>query len=577
MRIDNELEEILKKLEESSIDNNLSLLDVASALEKTYDCVNRSFLKDEKGFSKEGEYYHCEKKGYDPIKGKMIYSVKKRGTSEELVNIGISNLGEMSFEVVGSNKNGVEELIQKMNAPINSEFMEEMRMNADISFFTENRELMLSKKPYVAIKMGNFVEGDKAVLVYKEEKDNRAINKSDDVFKYIRIDQIKDYLKDIKVDERTIPTLMYAFIGKNNETGIKICEREFEKSTYPYLTDEKIRKFTSPSYEFNLGFNAVTMGMIGMGICACFGVINADMIEKFIGEFFFGTLGVSTIMGSSYYFNGRKNIKRSGQKGKLLDEAFIDFYKVLKVYARENIEYMKKQFVQNKNKEKKNNFLEKKDSKALISENFSKVREMLSSVNQDKAIFCNIVLAQILNTYDNGKNDVSLELEHLVRVVKNLDNYNISDLVNYAIGTVKDLLCYVDTNSSIEVINNLDYAIVTKASSNIADEKKKWNREIRNCYFEAMLLSDALSIRKVAFIPKSTRLLLLEDIDEFAEQLKYDSNGNKKIFSSLLKEDLELEEPSEVKIVKAINTINNRYLGYDFLGKEISKGKVLKK
>ena len=579
MRISRELEKILKEIEENNSDNGLSLLDVVNAMEKTYDCVNRSFLKDEIGFSEQIGDYQVVKKGYDAVSGKMVYAIKGN-SDEELITIGISNLGEMSFKSVSLNDIYADLLIKEINAPSNDKVMEKMKMNSEISFFTENCELVISKKPYLAIKMGNFVEGNKAVLVYKDEVNKDVINKIDSSVKHIKVEQIEDYLKNIKVDERMIPTLMYAFIGYDFERTLLLDKIRIERTTYPYLTPEKVTKLKSSEYFTELNINAVMMGMWGAFL---FGILSGaiSICDSLIGEIFSQIeilsvcLGVSVLTSVGYYFNGKKNIKRAYKKDELMDKAFIEFYKTLKSCALENMENLEKRYRKSNNRNDKKKDV-KKDSELSNLEIISKIKELLGNVKQDKAIFCNIVLDQILNIYKAKNSDISLELMDLFMVVKKIDDYSMSDLINYSINSVENLLSYGDGSSSIEVLNNLDYAIATKGDSNIALEKEKWNKAIRDGYFE-VLLSNNVSVREISNIPKITRLLLLEDCYEFVEQLKYEEDNDKNGCSKLLDDELGKDLPSGVRIYKTVNLIKNKGLEKEFLGKEIKgKEKVLK-
>ena len=222
MRINEELEKSLLQLEENNGDNVLSLLDIAHALENTYKYVNSCLLKDEKSFVFQTDEYICKKLKYDAKKCKTIYRVSNSDdTKAALFNIEVSNIGEINFEILGNDQDKIQNLIERVNEA-NSELIELVKLNADVSFFTENRELVISENPYLALKIGNFVEGDKAVLVYKVQGNDSEINKPNSGLKFIRLDQIEGYVKNIKLDERRIPILGYAFLDEQNIERYKI-------------------------------------------------------------------------------------------------------------------------------------------------------------------------------------------------------------------------------------------------------------------------------------------------------------------------------------------------------------------
>lgn len=247
MRINENLEKKLLELEVSGKDNLLNILDVATALENVYGFINESMIKDEKDFDIVENDFRYVKERYDAINGKTIYNVKTVDSEDVLFNIEISNLGEISFAVIGANKEEIERLIDKVNEPSNN-VLEMIKMNADISFFTENRELVLSTKPYIAIKMGNFVEGNKAVIVYKEEQREEDINKTNTGLKYLRVDQIEGYLKNIKVDERKVPVLAYAYLGRDFTDQLKYSH----DSTGSFQKERIIILITNLIYSFSI-------------------------------------------------------------------------------------------------------------------------------------------------------------------------------------------------------------------------------------------------------------------------------------------------------------------------------------
>ena len=139
------LEKSLLQLEQEETANVVSLLDIAKAFEEVYKFINTSFIADEKEFKKVLNDIECTKERYDAIGGKTIYEVKRNldDVSSVTINIEVSNNGEISFETTSENKVEAERLIDEINSP-DCELLELVRMNADVSFFTENHELVFS-------------------------------------------------------------------------------------------------------------------------------------------------------------------------------------------------------------------------------------------------------------------------------------------------------------------------------------------------------------------------------------------------------------------------------------------------
>lgn len=592
MRINSDLEKVLLNLEESNSNDGISLLDTVKALEKAYRRINESFLKDEKYFywSNEKDYFNCKKIKHDPVLGKTIYNVYKLVDGEEvsMLDIEISHIGEVSFMLNGSNTTESEKLIEKLNEPSN-ELMEKIKMNADISFFTENRELMISKKPYLALKMGNFVEEDKAVLVYKEESNSNQINMVNSGLKYIRIDQIEGYLKNIKINERKIPTLAYAFIGNDYEQDYISDIYDANNSTYPKITEEKAEEYRSYSYQRNL-YDSSTALSIGGGFIG--GLISAIMSAifplPFIPSILIG-VGIPVVASIGICYNGSKNIKQAKQKEERIKMAFINLYTSLKEYANSNIIALEKEFTKKREKENKK-ISSTKFENSSISELIRAMRKNLSQEDANKAAFCNIALAQILNAYldknvkkeEKIKNDSEFygELIELGTMISELDTTPIIDVVNYTIDTVKRLIPKSNPNATIEILNNLYEARLYKTPNGIESGiTSKWSKDNENCYFETFLVAasqeNGISVQTVSSISPLILQNLINKLKTFADKINYSDVPLKRQAAIELRNELLSNEPQELKIIKSMKKIHQTSnLTYDLLGKTLTDEKV---
>ncbi len=586
MRINDELEKSLLELEEKNNDNVLSLLDVAQALEKTYKHINNCSLKDEKEFIYQTDSYTCKKVKYDSIKGKTIYSVSSPESEEVLFNIEISSIGEINFDVIGQKESEIQTLIEKVNEASDG-LLELIKLNADVSFFTENRELVLSSKPYLALKMGNFLEGDKAVLVYKNENSGSDINKTNVGLKYIRVDQIEGYLKNIKLDERRIPILAYAFFNGNNEDRFKTEKFYIMDATYPYLTEEKVERYTEIDYLKHAGeatFACSFIGSLVLGITG--GIVGAATVLPGVPLLIAG-IGLPALTGTGIFLRKVTNVRRSNQKEELLETAHKKLYMVLKTLANEKSSEI----------EKAMSFKKKKKIKASTKGNQQELtpreiiveaKKLLKEIPAYKSNLYLAVINQLENAYglDNSlkeKEDVLKdetlygELLQAIEEIYDLPEIQTVDAVDNSMSAMKRLITCGDINKTISNIN-----IYTRAYSGAGSfkEHNTYVTEILNMYLEALLLAkennETLSVQTVASIPSNTKNRLVATLTDFSERIYalYPSGNEKFEAASKIRYNNQLVEEDEIKIVKAINLVNENNLTYDLLGKNLPKTKV---
>lgn len=588
MRISDELEKSLSKLEENSSDNILSLLDVASAFEKVYSYINTSLVSDEKDFYEESEDMWCKKERYDSVNGKTIYSVGKKGNESNIFNIVISNNGEINFELASEHKDEAEKMISKINEASN-ELLELIRMNCDISFFTENRELILSERPYLALKMGNFMEGDKAVLVYREEGNDTGINKTNSGLKYIRIDQIEGYLKNIKVDERSIPVLAFAYLGNDYSDELAKQKYYINESTYPKLTEDKVKKFTGERYWEKMVENALCIGLVGM---VCLGMVGGFVggvtALPFLPCLIAGT-GSPILTAVVYYKNRCKQIERASQKDDLIENARLKTYKVLKRCANKNINYQEKELARKRNQNPMSLFGKKKGEKIDTAEVIRNVKTMISNGNSYAKPYYQISLAQILNAYTNTSSEsreteLYDELVKLTDEISNCNHMELSEVIEMSIETVKRLSDKASIDDSLKCLNTIVSSIDKTSLSYSGIHKSDYSKELTRTYLElmlkAMISGEGLSIETLASINPTSRTKIVDYVRDFSTRVKYFDDINKSLSARKIYDICNSNEPTEVKIIKAVNHINENNLIHDLLGKELKdksgKQKVIK-
>ena len=85
-----------------------------------------------------------------------------------------------------------------------------------------------------------------------------------------------------------------------------------------------------------------------------------------------------------------------------------------------------------------------------------------------------------------------------------------------------------------------------------------------------------LSVQTVASIPQNTKNRLVATLTDFSERIYalYSSGNEKFEAASKICYNNQLVAEDEIKIVKAINLINENNLTYDLLGKKLPKNKV---
>ncbi len=584
MRINENLEKKLLELEVSGKDNLLNILDVATALENVYDFINESMIKDEKGFDIVENDFRYVKERYDAINGKTIYNVKTVDSEDVLFNIEISNLGEISFAVIGANKEEIERLIDKVNEPSNN-VLEMIKMNADISFFTENRELVLSTKPYIAIKMGNFVEGNKAVIVYKEEQREEDINKTNTGLKYLRVDQIEGYLKNIKVDERKVPVLAYAYLGRDFTDQLKYNRYLLEESTYPKLTEEKVNYFTDSKYYDKL-FDATLSFGLGGGFALGFaGAIIGGVTALPFWPCLLVGAGLPVASSVIVYRNRCKQIERSEQKEELVANAKLGTYSVIKKYANENISYKEAEFTRSRAKKNRKIIGLSVSDKVNNTEVIKSIKSSIDDVELLKRPFLNIMLMHIIDSYtkndsQNKETELYAELIKLNDEIDNIEETKFVDLVNTTLSTIQRTK--VDYNTTLSSLDSLLSATDKLAAqrSAVQSVKDKLTSDIVKAEAETMLETldegKILSVETVASLSSYNKFLLNDMLNKFGDRIGYFNDQAKKVSSSEIKIIDARDEPKEVKIIKMLNVISENKLISDLLGKDIKKSSKVK-
>jgi len=579
MRINEGLEKVLSRLEEENSDYAISLLDVATAFEEAYNLINGSILANITDFRDGYEEITCRKERYDAIKGKTIYSLNISFDEKEktLLNVEVSNSGDISWVVQSSTQEQAERIIEEINQPNNS-VMENLKMNADISFFSQNRELVLNEKPYVALKMGNFIEGDKPVLVYKEECASNEINKVNGGTRYIRIDQIEGYLKNIKVDERKIPTLAYAYLGTNRSQDIIITKNILERDLRLDMDEEKLQELKSPRYADSSADKVFFFAIGGGFFGAVLGAVGGALILP--SCWWLGIIagaGLPVISSVIYCHNVNKNINFAHNRDAKIEEAKVSLYKTMRSYANDSIVEFEKEFTRKRSKsqKKKLNLGQNLSTSEIIRE----LKKTLSDENSLRAEVYNLALAQIVNAYklkpstesEKIKRDAEFytDLIKLSEDIKDMDTQPIGKLWVNVLSIIKEKVDQGDNNLTIQILSNFD-KMLSSTGLLSAGDKKTIKNTLEKTYLEALIngtyQKNGLSVETISEIPISTRSSLLERLSAFATRIQ-GLNVDKFHAGSHLYNVVTANTLYEAKLLTAVNVIKEKELEFDLLGK----------
>lgn len=576
MRINEGLEKALSRLEEENSDYTISLLDVANAFEGAYKLINGCILADITDFQDGYRNISCKKVRYDAVKGKTIYRLAKDDKGESLLDIEISNLGDISWVIKSATPEEADEIIQEINQP-NNKIMENLKMNADISFFSQNRELVLSEKPYVALKMGNFVEGDKPVIVYKEANQENEINKVSGGIQYIRVDQIEGYLRNIKIDERKIPVLAYAYLGRNYWQEAEYSKNIYERDLHLEYEESKIEKLKSEAHHNQvvetslvIGASGLFVGGIGGGIAGSL-LLSAGALGAILGA------GIPIAVAALVYKNEMKKINFALNRDEKISEAKSNLYKSLREYANENIVSYEQEFTRRRTKKQKKPI--SLDKNLSASEIIRELKKTLTNDGSIEAKIYNLALAQIVNSYNTEpsnnaekiKRDAEIytDLIKLSEDIKEMDSQPFVNNCTNVLTMISQRVEQGDNNLTIQILSNLDKAL---QSVSFADHEHRDRVEnmLHKTYLEALVngayQKNGLSVETIAEIPHSTRNSLLRRLSSFAKRMQ-GFDVDKTRFGNYLWSIVEANELSEIKLVKAANLVKEREMEFDLLGK----------
>lgn len=528
MKLSDDLQKIITNVNGSEDDHQIDLLTVAKALERTYRYVNTSYLREVKDFAESiDDYYYCQKKVPDVKDGKVHYVIKNN-QHEIIADIEFASNGDTNFIANPSKKKEAEEAITRLNNP-SIDTLESMRMNAEVSFFSENRELILSKNPYLALKIGNYVDGDKAILVYHERDDDNEKNLSDGSIQYVRVDQVKKYLESLSVNERDIPVLAYANLSDEYYQELFYRKKNIEKSTYPKLTEEKKEYYQSTAYRENVVMGSIFGGMIGAFACGIFGtmligVVLPTAIAASI------SIGTPIVVSSLFCAKGFSNIRKAENKSSKIEMSKLELYGLLRKASNLNIEKLEKRHeAQKRSKAKKNPALEDRTKSSNPLDFARDVKKLIAEVDLDKASFYNCQLLQIINAYDDVDNlstisKVTKDAEiynRLSELTKNIianKNSDLIDIINDTITRVEELFPITTTSSSLEILNSIASSIDDCSENLKLKDLERLENRLTKSYLKAIVKNAEVQTDELRSIPDTYQTDMLNYVIVFGKR-----------------------------------------------------------
>lgn len=531
--ISSELKEILKQVEEKN-NNGIDLLRVAKAFEDTYNCIKSSNLNEVSNFSEElDSKYRISKKGYNELNHKMVYDVKVKEDSSDLFSIEVKNNGNIRFQsTVSTPKN--KEVISLLNRP-NCDILERLKMNSEVSIFSENCELVISKNPYLALKISDSLESDKAVLVWKRDNKYQNIDAGIQDCEYVRVEQIEPYLKNIKVDSQIIPYLTYAFFGSEEQREF-LEDYAFEQydSTYPKLSKTRIKSIQE-NHKANievtlaLGFGGGLMGLIMGGLISSFALSIAPII---IG------VGTPIVTAIAMGIKIAVDYNHAQKKAEKVVIAQVNLYKKLKNYASHHIKEIVNSQPTLIEEEKEEPEMEKPMDLARG------IKFLIAKAPKDYADYYNIKLLQIINAYDNDIQDSTKTLnlyDRLSNLSSEITNPkdNIYELITSTITFVNELNKEINLLMGLETLNKLSSIVYNLNYYKLKlKELNELETQLTNSYIETIMNSDIdlITEETLEIISEKDKQNILTNVTMFINQedLPFTNNNNKTLEGQII-------------------------------------------
>ena len=352
------------------------------------------------------------------------------------------------------------------------------------------------------------------------------------------------------------------------------------KATYPYLTEEKVKKLKESDIE---EYAKATLGL------SCAGALTFGIVGGLIGlmsplpglPLLLGGIGAPLATGTTMFLKKRTDITRALKKEELLETANQKLYRVIKTLADDKAGEIEKEMTF---KRRKNVNLSKVKQEDLTpQEIIVQLKKNLKELQGVKADLYMVVLQQLENAYnlnnsliadEESLNNQVLygELLHISNEIFDLSELTSSEVLVKVLSTMGRLLYYGDSNQTILNLNQISKALTNYSVSINSELSNKY----ANLYLEAMLISkeknNSLSVQTISTIPSKHQLVNV--IGRFANRIH--SLGGEKTVSANLLDYINRTAiyESEVKLVKMIDEIYEKNLVYDLLGKNLQKEEV---
>ena len=441
------IKKVIERVEANSVSdekNSVNLLDVASSFVDLYHFIKTSSLQDISTYERKiNDKYTCLKEGYDEIEGKTTYRIENE-KGEKVFGMALDNYGKFYYDFVPLNALEYATLSSSLFGGEDA-LIFDIRKNAAISFFNEDRALLISKEPHVSLKIKDFLYGTRCALVC-EDGDNSFC---------VSIDNIKDLLSNVKIPRKSVPFLAYAFYDStsldNDKENIFAKKDRIMKKTYPALTKEEKERFLSKDY-LEKNVQEILLGAVSASLLmGTFGyVLGIGSFPLLLSMAVPGSIPLA--IGGGILSKKVSNVYKAKRQDSKKEEANNELYNLLEDSARQGFlaktnDYLSEFSALN----------DKVDYEAIKNSDLSK--KVLSAMQQSPyhlRPFYYLQLYKILNTCKDSQ-DLETYLYSLIDRINKTDPNDLSGFFADTVDLIDDLSDRSSPLDTIEELNKVSY------------------------------------------------------------------------------------------------------------------------
>lgn len=441
------VKKVIERLEANSVRDekgSVNLLDVASSFVDLYRFIKTSSLQDISTYERKiNDKYTCLKEGYDELEGKTVYRINDE-EGEKVFGITIDNYGKYYYDFVPLDALEYTTLSSSLFGGEDA-LIFDIRKNAAISFFNEDRELLILKEPHVSLKIKNFLYGTRCALVC-EDGDNSFC---------VPVDNIKDLLSNVKIPRKNVPFLAYAFYDNpaldNDKENIFVKKDRIMRKTYPTLTKDEKERFLSNDY-LEKNVQEILLGTVSASLLmGTFGyVLGVGSFPILLSMAVPGSIPL--IIGGGAILRKASNVHKANKQDKKREQANDELYNLLEDNAHQSLLTKTDDFL-----DELSELNDKIDYKAIKNSDLSK--KVLSTMQQSPfhlRPFYYLQLYKILNTCKDSQ-DLETYLYSLIDRINKTDPNDLSTFFADTVDLIDELSNRDSPLATIEELNKVSY------------------------------------------------------------------------------------------------------------------------